>query len=89
MYGGCSFRLLTSKLFSRAVWILGIWLGSKQSSTSLEPADSKGRRPLEAGSSKDALATDIVCKSHYEDLAYDTDEDWSRIPEDYGRSNST
>jgi hypothetical protein len=46
-------------------------------------------RASETENATDASAVELVHRGRYEDPADDTDEDLSKVPEDYGRSNNT
>lgn len=46
-------------------------------------------RASETDNATDASAVELIHRGRYEDPADDTDEDLSKVPEDYGRSNNT
>lgn len=46
-------------------------------------------RASETDNATDASAVELIHQGRYEDPADDTDEDLSKVPEDYGRSNNT
>jgi hypothetical protein len=52
-------------------------------------ADSAEIRASETENVTDASAVELVHRGRYEDPADDTDEDLSKVPEDYGRSDNT
>lgn len=52
-------------------------------------ADSVEFRASETENVTDASAVELIHRGRYEDPADDTDEDLSKVPEDYGRLNNT
>ncbi|KAH1515597.1 hypothetical protein KXX29_009720 [Aspergillus fumigatus] len=52
-------------------------------------ADSGEFKASETENITDTSAVELVHRGRYEDPADDTDEDLSKVPEDYGRSNNT